>query len=73
MDFELTNTEKKRPKKRQRKAKKANEVIEHIKVSVLLFLNAKATMTLLSEWFGGEFPEIFVLKTVDLVKDVNHE
>ena len=52
MAFALTETEEKEIKMQQKQAKREKDIVEHIELSVLLFLNAKAAMTLIGDGLG---------------------
>ena len=52
MAFTLTETEEKEIRIEQKQAKRNKDVVEYIKLSVLLFLNAKVTMTLIADGLG---------------------
>ena len=52
MAFTLTETEEREIRIEQKQAKRSKDVVEHIKLSVLLFLNAKATITLIADGLG---------------------
>ena len=49
MAFALTETKEKEIRIQQKQAKHDKDVVEYIKLSVLLFLNTKATMTLIGD------------------------
>ena len=52
MAFTLTESEEKEIRVEQKQAKRNKDVVEYVKLSVPLFLNAKATMTLIADGLG---------------------
>ena len=66
MAFALIETEEKEIRIQQKQAKRDKDVVKHIKLSVLLFLNAKAIMTLIAD--GLDVDIVTVSKYVEKYK-----
>ena len=56
MSFELTGTQKQSLRKQQKQTKDKRE---YIKLSIVLFLNAKVSMTLIAEGLGIDILKIY--------------
>ena len=62
MSFTLTEAEKKELRKQQKKAKSNKDVVRYIKLSVLLGINAKVSLQLISEMPGVNITTIYEYK-----------